>query len=155
MIVNELDKRISNIFQNPEATQEDFQKFKTLLGDLNQELKSLWNNRDSAKTLVEDVIDYCLDIIESPLGTYEWDEMKADQLIMLFDIAGGSRELREAASWASYSRNPEIRVLFTKHEIEQQMFFLNDSLENLDGMAFRLLTWLNARNSLINSYRNR
>jgi HPt (histidine-containing phosphotransfer) domain-containing protein len=155
MIVNGLDKHIFDLLLNPEGSEQDLQKFKALLEDLCKELKQLWDERDSAKSLVEDVIDDCLLIIDRPLEQHEWDEMKADQLKMLLAMAEVAGGFRDAAGWAAYSRDLEIRILFSKHELEKQMFFLNESLENLEGMVYRLLKWLNARNSLIQAYRNR
>jgi len=155
MIVNKLDKHVSDILLNQGEGEQDLQKFKELLEDLCQELKELWSEKDLAKTLVEEAINDCLTIVTAPLEQYEWDEMKADQLKMLWsmaDVAGGFREI---AGKAAYSRNPEFRILFSKYEFEKHLFFLNESLENLDGMAYRLLTFLNARNTLIHAYRNR
>lgn len=154
MIVNNFDKHVSDILLYQEEDQ-DLQKFKELLENLREELKYLWNDKDKMKSFIEDMINECLLIITSQLGQYEWDDMKADQLKALWsnaEIAGGFRDI---AGNAAYSKKTERRILFAKYEFEKQMFFLNESLENLDGMAYRLLNFLNVRNSLIQEQRNR
>jgi hypothetical protein len=155
MIVNKLDKSLSHIFLDQDGSEQDLQRFKDILEDLCEELKQLWHGKGSADSLVEELIDYCLYLVTRPLKQHEWDDIKVDHLKTLFSMAESIKEFRDSVSWAAYSKNPEIRILFNKQESEKQMFFLNDTLENLEGMAYRLLTWLNTRNSLIQAFRNR
>ncbi|MHB8125868.1 MAG: hypothetical protein ACYDEJ_09565 [Desulfitobacteriaceae bacterium] len=155
MIVNELDKCIYDLLQNSEGAAGELQKFRALLEDLCEELKQVWQGNVFMDRIVAELIDNCLCYATSPLEEHEWDDMKADKLIVLFSSADQSRDLRDAVSWADRSRDVDILILLKKLEAEKRMIFINDSLENLDGMAYRTLAWLNARSSLIQAYQNR
>jgi hypothetical protein len=156
MIVNELDKQLTDILSgSEEKASQTLEKFRALLEDLCEELKQVWHKKGFTDSLAQTLIDDCLNFATRPLEECEWDEMKADELKTLFLLADQSKELREAVGWADRSRNIEVRILFKKLESEKHMIFIHDSLEHLEGMAYRLLTWLNARSSLIHAYRNR
>ncbi|MGG3887817.1 hypothetical protein [Metabacillus fastidiosus] len=58
-------------------------------------------------------------------------------------------DYKYAKSWASESKRLEIRVFLKKVEGEVSTFALMESIEHLDGMAYSLLRFLNARNTLI------
>ncbi|MGD6879933.1 hypothetical protein [Bacillus infantis] len=156
MIANELDKQINDLLLDTEAKAgQTLERFRGLLENLCEELKQVWHKKGFTDSLAKNLINDCLNFATSPLGDCGWDEMKADELKTLFVLADQAKELREAVGWADRSRDVEARLLFKKLESEKHMIFINDSLEHLEGMAYRLLTWLNARSSLIQAYRNR
>lgn len=155
MLVNEFDRQIADITRYPQSGEQDLQHYRGLLESLCEELKQVWQGKGFTAEVARELIDDCLNYATAPLGENEWDESIAEQLGMLFAMADNSRDLRSAISWASRSRDTTVRLLYLKLEGEKHMIFLNDSLENIDGMAYRLLTWLNARNSLIQAHLNR
>jgi hypothetical protein len=157
MIVNKLDKRVSEIFSSAASASQTIEDLRALLEGLCEELKQLWDKKGKMENLlVKDLIENCLHLVTRPLEESEdWDEYQAEPLILLWNMGATSTEFRNAVNWARSSRDPKIRILLVKVEREEQMFFLNESLEHLEGMAHSLLTWLNARNTLIHAYRNR
>jgi hypothetical protein len=155
MVVNEFDRQMAAIILNQEGGEQDLQKYRDLLEALCEELKQVWHKKGLTDSLVSSLIDDCLCLVTRPLEEHEWDEMQADQMRALFCLADQARDTREAVSWADRSRDLGIRILLRKLESEKQMIFINDSIEHLEGMAYRLLTWLNARNTLIQAYRSR
>ncbi|MFY2157963.1 hypothetical protein ACOSZF_20350 [Cytobacillus firmus] len=158
MIVNELDKQISDILFGPEekaGVSQTVEEIKALLEDLCEELKQLWGQKGFTDDLAKELIDDCLRLATRPLEEYDWDDLKSDHLITLFSMASSVKEFREAVSWADRSKDIEVRVFLRKVESEKHLFFINEEVEHLDGMAFSLLRWLNARNTLLHAYRNR
>lgn len=155
MLVNEFDRQIADVTQYSRGGNQDIQKYRELLESLCEELKKVWQGKGFTAEIARELIDDCLNYATAPLGEYEWDEATAEQLGTLFAMADTSKEFRRAISWADRSRDTTTRLLYLKLEDEKHMIFMNESLENIDGMAYRLLTWLNARNSLIQAHLNR
>ncbi|WP_214730092.1 hypothetical protein [Exiguobacterium sp. s168] len=155
MMVNEFDRQIADVTQCSQGSEQDILRYKGLLESLCEELKQLWQGKGFTVDIAKELIDDCLRYATAPIGECEWDDLAAEQLCALLSMADTSPELRRAVSWADRSRDTTVRLLHRKLEAEEDMFFVNEKLENLDGMAYRLLTWLNARNSLIQAHLNR
>jgi hypothetical protein len=157
MIKNEFDEQLKGIFvQHVGDSAQQLQEVRDLLQPLADELKAAWPGKRPADRLAREMIDECLAVSLRDLeDSDEWDEVAAGQILQLYAMANQTRELREAVGWASASREPEIRRLFRKLEGEAELIFFLDTLEYLDGVAFRLLTWLNARSLLLKAYRSR
>lgn len=155
MLVNEFDRQIADVTQYSRGGNQDIQKYRKLMESLCEELKQLWQGKGFTVEIAKGLIDDCLNYATAPLGDYEWDDLAAEQLCALLSMADMSPELRRAISWADRSRDMETIRIQRKLEAEKDMFFVNEKLENLDGMAYRLLTWLNARNSMIQAHLNR
>jgi hypothetical protein len=155
MVINEFDKQVSNLFLNPGEADQDLQKFKGLLEDLCEDLKQLWHKKGFTDSLIHELIDDCLKFATRPLEEHDWDAMKADNLKTLIVLADTDKRFRNAMSWADRSRDLEIQLLLRKLEGDKRMFFINDSLEHLEGMAYRLLSWLNVRSSLVKAFEDR
>lgn len=129
--------------------------FKRLLEDVGEELKDLWRGKGANAATMKGFMDYCLYLATRPLEEHEdWDEMAAEPLKELFDEADKAPAFRNVVDWADDSKDLETRMLLMKIENEKHWFFINLGLEHLDGVAYRLFTWLNARNSLIQAHRN-
>jgi predicted nucleic acid-binding Zn-ribbon protein len=155
MAVTKLDQELYSLFKNLKAGHGDLEKIKALLEALCKELKALWKEKKGMDDLVHELINDCALLATRPLEEYEWDEMKVDHLKTLFSMAESAKEFRYAVSWADRSKKFEVRRIHNKLETEKDLFFLNEDIKHLDGMAFSLLRWLNTRNTLLNAYRNR
>lgn len=152
MILNEFDKHFFELFRNLNDADQDLQKFKGLLEDVCGELKQVWHKKGLTDSLIRELIDDCLQFATRPLEEHEWDEMKADNLRTLFVLVDTDPRFRSIVSRADRSKDLDIQLLLKKLEDEKRMFFINDTLEHLEGMAYRLLCWLNARSTLINAF---
>lgn len=157
MGVNKFDKRISVILENPEGRPADdtIKMYDQLLGELSEEIKVLWKDKGIVTNLIDELIDDTLQIATRSLEESEWDDLLADRLITLFGLAEKDRVFRAAMKWADESRKIGIRVILRHVEGEKHLFFINEELENLEGMAYRLLKWINARHTLIQEFKNR
>lgn len=155
MVLNEFDKQVSSLFLNDNEASQDLEKFRDLLEDLCADLKQMWHKKGFTDSLIRELIDDCLEFATRPLEENEWDEMKADNLKTLFVLSDTDKRFRNVVSWADRSRDLETQLLLRKVEAEKRLFFVNDSIEHLEGMAYRLLSWLNVRNALVIAFESR
>ncbi|MGG3887809.1 hypothetical protein [Metabacillus fastidiosus] len=155
MFVNEFDKQISSLFPNSGEADQELQKFKSLLEELCSDLKQVWHKKGFTDSLIRELIDDCLELATRSIEEHEWDEMKADNLNTLLVMGDTDKRFRNVMSRADRSRDLEIQLLLKKLEVEKRMFFINDSIEHLEGMAYRLLSWLNVRSALVNTFDDR
>jgi hypothetical protein len=155
MVDKRIEKCLCDIMHNSEGATRDLQKVRAVLKDVCKELKQTLQREDFTDGLIAYLIYDCLVLAGRRMEDYDWEEMKAEQLWTIWGIADKSKDLRKAVSWADRSDNEDILNLLKELEHERSMIYTNDSLGHIDGMAFRIINWMTARNTLIQAYRNR